>query len=91
VGHGFALDYGDKPKSFPAKLKLLARLLPQAVLYQPSIARSAGFEYFNDRVSGVPLRSTPGFMLTPASRVRHSFHPVRAFWFRFFLSACIRI
>ncbi|PYS39740.1 MAG: hypothetical protein DMF71_14660 [Acidobacteria bacterium] len=40
-------------------------MLPQAVLYQPSIARSAGFEYFNDRVPGVPLRSTPGFMLTP--------------------------
>jgi hypothetical protein len=35
---------------------------------------SAGFKYFQPRVPGVPLRSTPGrgvrdFMLTPASRV----------------------
>ena len=33
-------------------------------------ARSAGFEYFHRRVPGVPLRSTLGSMLTPASRVR---------------------
>ena len=35
----------------------------------PTVARSAGFRYFNGQVPGVPLRSTPGFMLTPASRV----------------------
>jgi hypothetical protein len=45
-------------------------LLPQAVLYHRLSPASAGFEYFHRRVPGVPLRSTPGFMLTPASRVR---------------------
>ena len=36
---------------------------------KPAVARPAGFGYFQRRVPGVPLRSTPGFMLTPASRV----------------------
>jgi hypothetical protein len=35
----------------------------------PSVARSAGLNTFSDAYLGVPLRFTPGFMLTPASRV----------------------
>ena len=34
-----------------------------------SVARSEGFDYFSTAFPGVPLRSTPGFTLTPASRV----------------------
>jgi hypothetical protein len=37
---------------------------------ESAVARSAGFFCFFPRVPGVPLRSTPGFMLTPASRVK---------------------
>ena len=35
----------------------------------PTVGRSAGFDYFSTHGPGVPLRFTPGFTPSPASRV----------------------
>ena len=75
-------DRQDKELAEPAKPPIVVRL--QSVNNDDStIGRFAGFDYFRLAVPGVPLRSTPGFMPTPAPRVvnvkkRHSAHAITA-------------
>jgi hypothetical protein len=58
---------------FETLIPRLVALLPVILRNDSTAGRSAGFEYFQRRVLGVPLRcksSIPGFMLAVASRTR---------------------
>ena len=48
---------------------ILIEVISSKDLNQRSVARSTGYETLIDGHPGVPLRSTPGFMLSPAPRV----------------------